>query len=56
MDAPSQEELELLESAGRTPEADLVMHWQSAFGLIIIETRVDCVQKLEQQHAGGGGC
>lgn len=39
MEAPSQEELDLLQSAGRTPQADLVVRWQSSFGLIIIEAR-----------------
>ena len=39
MDAPSQEQLNSLQAAGRTTQADLVVHWQSAFGLIIIETR-----------------
>jgi hypothetical protein len=39
MDAPSPEELNSLQSAGGTPEADSVVHWRSAFGLIIIETR-----------------
>lgn len=39
MDAPSQEELNSLQTAGRTPQGDSVVHWQSAFGLIIIEVR-----------------
>ena len=39
MDAPSQEVMESLQSASRAPQADVVVHWQSAFGLIIIETR-----------------
>lgn len=39
MDAPSQEELNCLKAAGRTDEADSVMHWQSAYGLIIIPAR-----------------
>ena len=39
MDAPSQEELDSLRAAGLSPEAELVVHWQSAFGLIIIEAR-----------------
>lgn len=40
MDAPSQVELDSLQAAGRAPaQADSVVHWQSAFGLITIETR-----------------
>lgn len=39
MDAPSQQELHSLLAAGRPPQGDLVVHWRSAFGLIIIETR-----------------
>ena len=41
MDAPSQQELDALAVAQRQTyaEADLVVHWQSAFGFIIIETR-----------------
>jgi hypothetical protein len=38
MDAPSQEELSSLRAAAaRTPAADPVVHWHSAFGLIVIE-------------------
>jgi hypothetical protein len=43
MDAPSQEELTSLRAARRISGADSVVHWQSAFGLIIIETRGDQV-------------
>lgn len=43
MDAPSQEELDSLRAAGLTREAELLVHWRSAFGLIIIETRGDQV-------------
>lgn len=39
MDAPSQEELVSLQSAGPSPQGDTLVHWQSAYGLIIIETR-----------------
>ena len=39
MDAPSQDELNLLEAAGRLSGGDLVVHWQSTFGVIIIQTR-----------------
>ena len=40
MDAPSPEELNSLRrAAGQTGGADTAVHWQSAFGLILIETR-----------------
>lgn len=43
MDAPSQQVLSSLEAAGRSAKADVLVHWRSAFGLIIIETRGDKV-------------
>ena len=39
MNPPSQEELRLLEAAGRNFHSDQVVQWESAYGLIIIETR-----------------
>lgn len=40
MDAPSQEELDPLNRAAEQPsDADMVVHWQSVFGLVVIETR-----------------
>lgn len=39
MDAPSQEELESIRAAGQSSPSDSVVHWQSAFGLVIIEVR-----------------
>lgn len=38
MDAPSQQELVAPQAAGYLPGADMVVHWQSDFGLIVIET------------------
>jgi hypothetical protein len=39
MDAPSQEELDVLRAAAHASGADSVVHWHSAFGLTMIETR-----------------
>lgn len=38
MDAPSHQELESVRRASDEPE-DCVVHWQSAFGLIVIAVR-----------------
>jgi hypothetical protein len=38
MDAPSHQELQSLRQAGGVQE-DYVVHWRSAFGLIVIEVR-----------------
>jgi hypothetical protein len=38
MDAPSHQELQSLRHAAGVQE-DYVVHWQSAFGLIVIEVR-----------------
>jgi len=40
MDAPSQAELDSLRAASeRMGVADSVVHWHSAFGLVVIEVR-----------------
>ena len=38
MDRPSQEQLDSMQAASGAPE-HRVVHWQTAFGIIIIETR-----------------
>lgn len=40
MEAPSQAEMHEVQSAGARAQAgDVVVHWQSAFGLVVIEVR-----------------
>lgn len=39
MDAPSQAELDSIQAVAQRSGADQVIHWQSAFGLIVIEVR-----------------
>ena len=39
MEAPSAAELKLLAASADGQAGEVVMHWQSAFGLIVIEVR-----------------